>query len=196
MNTASIIEYLDAHMSEKRRKHTEGVRDTAMELARRYGADEAKAEIAALCHDIYRGVPVEELDRMVKELGLDKARYLGNANLSHGKLAEQMLPELFGIEDRDILNAVSYHTTGRAGMSVLEKVVFLADAIEPNRDYPGVEELRRVTEDSLDLGCYRSLTGTIRHLEEQGMGPADIDPDTLKAADYFRGILEKKDHGK
>jgi predicted HD superfamily hydrolase involved in NAD metabolism len=179
-------------MSDKRRRHTEGVRNTALSMARKWGADVCKAERAALYHDIYRGVQVEELNRMVAELGLDAERYMDNANLAHGKLAAAMIPSLFGEEDEDVINAVSFHTTGRPGMSLLEKIIFLADAIEPGRDYTGVTAIREAAEKDLDLGCLKSLTGTIRHLREQGMDDSVIDPDTLNAAKYFEELLEKK----
>ncbi len=133
----AIKEYIEKHLSEKRRVHTEGVRKTAVELARLYGADEKKAETAALFHDMYRGLSAEILNGYVKQLGLDD-KYLNNCNLAHGKIAAVAMQEDFGIQDPDILNAVSYHTTGRPGMSKLEKIIYIADAIEPNRDYPGV----------------------------------------------------------
>ena len=94
-----------------------------------------------------------------------------------------MLEKKYGVEDRDVLNAVSYHTTGRAGMSTLEKVVFLADAIEPGRNYPGVEEVREAAEKGLDEGCLRSMLGTIEHVQDQG---AYLDEDTIEAAEFLK----------
>ena len=81
-----IKEYIERNYSEKRKLHTEGVRKTAIELARKYGADEKKAEIAALFHDMYRGVPEKSLNYYVKNLELDD-KYLNNCNLAHGKIA-------------------------------------------------------------------------------------------------------------
>ena len=138
-------------LSEKRRLHTLGVRDTAVALALKYGADPSKAEIAALAHDLYRGLRGEELNKTVKELGLSD-KYLDNPNLAHGKIAASMLRSRYGVDDEEILNAVSFHTTGRKDMGTLEKVVFLADAIEPGRDYPGVEAVREASEVSLEAG--------------------------------------------
>ncbi len=175
-------------LSDKRRVHTLGVRDTALALADRYGADPGKAEIAALAHDLYRGLRGEELNKTVKELGLPD-KYLDNPNLAHGKIAAIMLEKKYGVEDREILNAVSYHTTGRAGMSTLEKVVFLADAIEPGRNYPGVEEVREAAEKGLDEGCLRSMLGTIEHVQDQG---AYLDEDTTEAAEYLRRTNDKQ----
>ena len=159
-------------LSDKRRIHTLGVKDTAIALAKKYGADPLKAEIAALAHDLYRGLRGEDLNKTVRDLGLDE-KYLDDPNLAHSKIASIMLREKYGVEDSDILNAVSFHTTGRRNMSTLEKVVFLADAIEPGRNYPGVE----------DEGCLCSMLGTIRHVQEQG---AYLDEDTIEAAEFLK----------
>ena len=164
------------------------MRDTALALADRYGADPEKAEIAALAHDMYRGLRGEELNKTVKELGLPD-KYLDNPNLAHGKIAAIMLEEKYGVEDRDILKAVSFHTTGRKNMSTLEKIIFLADAIEPGRNYPGVEEVREAAEKGLDEGCLRSMTGTIKHVQDQG---AYLDEDTTEAAEYLRRTNDKQ----
>ena len=115
-----IKDYIEKNFSEKRKIHTEGVRTTAIELAKRYGADPQKAEIAALFHDMYRGVSENSLNYFVKHLGLD-SKYLNNCNLAHGKIAAIIMQRDFEIEDPDIINAVSYHTTGRPGMSLLKR---------------------------------------------------------------------------
>lgn len=177
-----LLDSVMTELSDKRRIHTLGVRDTALALCDRYGADPKKAEIAALAHDLYRGLRGEELNKTVKELGLDD-KYLDNPNLAHGKIAAIMLEKKYGVSDRDILNAVSYHTTGRRGMSTLEKIVFLADAIEPGRTYPGVEEVREAAETGLDDGCLRSMLGTIRYVQDQG---AYLDEDTIEAAEFLK----------
>ncbi len=137
-----ICEFAEKNLSEKRKIHTDGVRKTAALLAERFGADPEKADIAALCHDIYRGKTVDEINDYVNKIGLD-TKYINNPNLAHGKIAAYVMESELGIDDGDILNAVKYHTTGRAGMSLLEKIIFIADAIEPGRDYPGVEEIRK-----------------------------------------------------
>ena len=134
MNTDSINNYIEKNFSEKRKVHTEGVRRTAIALAEKYGADVEKAELAALFHDMYRGVSEDVLNYYIKHLDLDK-KYLNNCNLAHSKIAAIIMKRDYGIEDEDIINAVSYHTTGRPGMSLLEKIIYIADAIEPNRNY-------------------------------------------------------------
>lgn len=186
MNTDSINSYIEKNFSEKRKVHTEGVRTTAVKLAEKYGADSEKAEQAALFHDMYRGVSEDVLNYYVKHLNLDK-KYLNNCNLAHGKIAAIIMKRDYGIEDEDIINAVSYHTTGRPGMTLLEKIIYIADAIEPNRNYPGVELLREAAERDLDEACLLSLTRTIEYVQGQGNY---LDNDTLLARDYFRAIRQ------
>ncbi|MBQ9180393.1 MAG: bis(5'-nucleosyl)-tetraphosphatase (symmetrical) YqeK [Firmicutes bacterium] len=171
-----------AKLTEKRLVHTEGVRRTAAGLCEIYGEDKEKVDLAVCFHDLYRGKQAEELDRLIEKYGVPE-RYKGNANLAHGKLAAAAMEQDYGLTDEDVLNAVSFHTTGRAAMSTMEKIVFLADAIEPGRDYPGVDALRKMAEESLDKACLMSLEGTIKFLEEQGV--ADIDTDTIEARDYL-----------
>lgn len=179
-----ILEYIRARLKESRLQHTYRVAETAVAMALREGADVRKAEIAALLHDCARNLPSERLNSLVDELGLPR-RYRDNVNLSHSKVGAAFADRLFDIEDREILDAISYHTTGRSGMGTLEKIVFLADAIEPGRDYPGVEAIRDAAEESLDRGCLKSLEGTIEFLKA-----ADkfIDNDTIEA---FNDIKEK-----
>lgn len=185
-----IKEYIERNYSEKRKIHTEGVRVTAMKLARRYGADPAKAELAALFHDMYRGVSENSLNYYVKHLGLDE-KYMNNCNLAHGKIAAIVMKRDFDISDDDIVNAVSYHTTGRENMSLLEKIIYLADAIEPNRVYPGVDELRKLADEDLDKACLSSLTNTINFVRASGKY---LDEETVRAKeDLERKIKEKEE---
>ncbi len=110
-------------------------------------------------------------------------------DFAHSKIGAEMSREIFGIEDEDILNAIAYHTTGRAGMSTLEKTVFLADAIEPARDYPCVHEIRTAAETDLDKACILSMARTIQHvLEQKGWY---LHPDTVEAKKYLEEHLEE-----
>ena len=175
---AKILEYIRNNLKESRLQHTFRVAETAVAMSGREGADERRAKIAALLHDCARNLPAQRLNSLVDELGLPE-RYRNNVNLAHSKVGAAFAQSLFGIDDREILDAVSYHTT------TLEKIVFLADAIEPGRDYPGVEAIRDAAEESLDRGCLKSLEGTIEFLKA-----ADkfIDNDTIEA---FNDIKEK-----
>lgn len=188
MNTAFINNYLKEHLSEKRLRHIEGVRETAVRLAEIYGEDPEKAAFAALCHDMFKE---RDLNELVEKYGLP-LKYMDEPNLAHSKVASCYMKEEMGIRDEDLLNAVSYHTTGRAGMSRLEKIIFLADAIEPGRDYPSADLIRKLAETDLDRACLVSLERTIRYLEEKGLSEDNIDPDTIDARDYFKRKEEKE----
>lgn len=181
MTLAGIKQYIESYLTEKRKRHTYAVALEAVSLAKLYGEDELKAQVAALFHDTYRGKPIEILDSLVREFGLDDS-YLGNSNLSHGKIAAIVMRRDFEILDKDVINAVAYHTTGRAGMSDLEKIIYLADAIEPGRRYPGVEELRRLAYANLNKACIKAMGLSIEYIKSRGM---ELDRDTLRAKNFL-----------
>ena len=185
----TIEAYIENNATEKRKIHTEGVRQTAIKLAEKYGPlDEElrqKAELTALFHDMYRGVSTDVLNYYVKHLGLDEKRYKNNANLAHGKIAAAVMEREYGITDNDMLNAVSFHTTGRPGMSLLEKIIYIADYIEPGRKQaPNLTKLRRLAFQDLDQALLQVL-GDILHYLESINSP--IDPMTQKTYEYYLG---------
>lgn len=130
----------------------------------------------------------KDLDPWVRKYGLPDV-YLGHPNLAHSKVAAAYMEQELGVTDRDLLNAVSYHTTGRAGMSTLEKILFLADSTEPGRTFPGVDELRRLADVDLDAACAFSCRRTVKYVRERGL---DLDEDTLAAERYFEELLKEK----
>ncbi|MBQ2271613.1 MAG: nicotinate-nucleotide adenylyltransferase [Firmicutes bacterium] len=156
-----IDEVIRGRLKATRLAHTYGVVETAVGMAEKFGADPRKARTCALFHDAFREV----------------------GNLAHGAVAADYMEEEFSIIDEDMLNAVRFHTTGRKGMTVLEKILFLADAIEPNRNYPGVDDLRAMAEYDLDKACLMSLTRTIEYVKSQGQ---ELDPRTQEAAEDLR----------
>ena len=173
---------LKENLKEKRLIHTYAVADEAEKLATRYGEDIERARTAALLHDMYRNLSPAAMTMYIKQLAIDD-RYIGNVNLAHSKIAAVVMKLNYGIEDEDMINAVSYHTTGRAGMSLLEKIIFLADAIEPARNYPGVDEVRKEAYIDIDRACILSLEGTISFLRSKD---AYIDSDTIDALNYLK----------
>ena len=188
MNTDFIYKFLRENLSEKRLRHIEGVKKTAGYLAEKYGENPEKAEIAALFHDMYRKLSDSEIDFYIKKIGLEEYRYKSNPNLIHSKVAAFNMKEIYGIEDEDLINAVSFHTTGRAGMSKLEKIIFISDAVEPSRSYPSVGVLRNLAEHDLNRACLVSLESTVKFLEKEGI---EIDRDTIEAREYFRKMMER-----
>ena len=182
-----IEKYVKSHLSDKRWNHTVNVVSEAEKLCQMYGGDMEKCVTAAIFHDVVKELPNEELNALVRKFGFDE-KYIDSPNLSHGKIAAALLKHEWGIDDEDIINAVSYHTTGRAGMSKTEKIVFIADAIEPTRVYNGVEAIRKATYEDLDRGCLKSLTDTVEHLKEKGV--SYIDEDTLRAREWFEEQID------
>lgn len=182
-----IEKYVKNHLSDKRWNHTVNVVSEAEKLCQMYGGDMEKCVTAAIFHDVVKELPNEELNALVRKFGFDE-KYIDSPNLSHGKIAAALLKHEWGIDDADIINAVSYHTTGRAGMSKTEKIVFIADAIEPTRVYNGVEAIRKATYEDLDRGCIKSLTDTVEHLKEKGV--SYIDEDTLRAREWFEEQID------
>lgn len=181
MNKDYIYEYMEKVLTEKRKIHTLAVRDLAIELAQAYGEDEEKAEIAAVCHDLFKCISVAEMNIYVSEFGLE-SQFMNNMNLAHGRIAAAFSEKNLGIEDADILNAVKYHTTGRANMSKLEKIIYLADAIEPNRKFKSVNAIRAWAFKDLNKACLMAVTYTVDYLKFKGI---DIDPNTLGALEHL-----------
>jgi predicted HD superfamily hydrolase involved in NAD metabolism len=170
MQFEQMMATVEAQLPEKRWKHTLGVIESSVELAKRFGADPDKARIAALLHDIAKYWPAQRQREAVEAdghpAGLDTLQY--DKPLWHSHAGAYVARTEFGIEDEEILDAIRYHTSGRIGMTLLEKVVCLADYIEPGRDYPGVEELRKLAETSLERALLAGFDGTIMHLIETG----------------------------
>ena len=179
---------IKGYLTEKRRIHTEAVVETALKLCEVYGEDAEKAELAATFHDLYRGVKTDCINYHVLHLGLEE-KYKDNANLAHGKIAAYVMEHNYNIKDQDVLNAVSYHTTGRAGMSLLEKIIYIADAIEPNRVYPGVEKIRDMAFKDIDRACLMSMENTISFVNKTGNY---LDIDTIEAKEWFDRVIKEK----
>ncbi len=181
-----ITQYIERNMTEKRRIHTYAVVAVAKKLARRYGEDMEKAELAALFHDFFREVSNSAMNVYVRQLGLNPV-YLDKGNLAHSKIAALLMERDYQIKDRDIINAVSFHTTGRADMSRLEEIIYLADAIEPNRVYQGIESIRETAYENLDKACLLSLEHSIEYISKRGLY---LDRDTVMAR---KSLLRKLD---
>lgn len=179
----SIDEYLKKHLKESRYRHTLGVVKLAGELAEKYGADKDKAMLAAKLHDVCKSdeYPVDTMNEYVLRFDLDN-RYINNTRLAHSKVASRIIPEKFGINDREVLDAIDCHTTGKPAMSMLEKIVFIADATEEGRDYPGVSELRKLAFDNIDKACFKAMDETIELVKSRGQY---LDEDSVIARNYY-----------
>lgn len=154
-------------IGKKRFSHSMRVMETAVELALLYGVPVNKTRIAAILHDCGRLRDCKSLIKhfMERNIIIDSDTAV-NTNLHHAVLGRFLAYDTFCITDIDILNAIRYHTTGRANMTILEKIVYLADAIEPKREYEGVGDIRKMAMKDLDEALVMSLINTCGYLKK------------------------------
>lgn len=164
MERDEALAIVKQHLPEKRYIHTIGVMETAIELAKKYGCDERKAELAGIFHDYAKYRPVEEMRQVIIKERMPQELLKFHSELWHGPVGAFLVKKEVGISDEEILHAIRYHTTGRPNMTVLEKVVFLADYIEPNRSFPGVEQVRELSKDNLNLAVLQAVSNTVQFL--------------------------------
>ncbi|RID89491.1 HD domain-containing protein [Peribacillus asahii] len=164
MNRNEALQLVKAQLTEKRYVHTLGVAESAVELAERYGADIKKAELAAIFHDYAKFRPKEEMKQIIMEQNITKDLLDYHSELWHAPVGAYLVEQEAGITDQEILDAIAYHTSGRIGMTLLDKIVYLADYIEPGRSFPGVEEVRKLAEQNLDAAVIQAVRNTINFL--------------------------------
>lgn len=161
-----LVDRLHQALKEKRFHHVLRVEQTAIRLAKQNGVDVEKASIAGLCHDYAKQRPDQDFINEIRQKGLDpELLNYGNA-IWHGIVGAELIKDELGIWDEDILNAVRHHTTGAAVMSKLEQVIYMADYIEPARDFVGVETARQLTESDLGAGVAYQTKHTLEYLIE------------------------------
>ncbi|MGN0445502.1 MAG: bis(5'-nucleosyl)-tetraphosphatase (symmetrical) YqeK [Acutalibacteraceae bacterium] len=134
-----------------RYQHSRNVAKAALKLAERNGADLEKAYVCGLLHDVEKNAPKEEQKRYMKQLGETLPQYVfDNPKLWHAPAGAAYVRDELGIVDEEMIHAIKYHTTGRPGMTVLERIIYVADFISDERDYPGVEKVRETAYRNLD----------------------------------------------
>lgn len=177
-------------LSARRYEHTLNVKKLAVELAKRNGVEEKKAALAALLHDIAKELPKDELLRIIREDAIitDNAAQHTPA-VWHGGAAAVIARDEYGVDDPEILSAIACHTTGKAGMTKLDKIIYMADMASYERDYPEAEALRRSVRQDLTRGTIEGLGMSIAWLKAQGK---PVDGETLAAyadlrARYYGG---------
>ena len=152
----------------KRMPHVLGTEQEAIRLARQYGADVTKAQIAALLHDCTKKLNRDEQLALCAHYGIvPDPLERQTLKLLHAKTGAAVARDLFGVDD-DIYNAIYWHTTGKADMTVLEKVIYMADYVEPNRVFDGVDDLRDAVHTDLDMGLLMGLQDSIEEMTERG----------------------------
>lgn len=156
-------------LSEKRYNHSIGVMEEACRLAAHHQADVQKAEVAGLLHDCAKYIGVQEAETMLRRFGeepdeIQKVSF----QLLHGLLGYHIAKEQYDVTDEGILQAIYWHTTGKAGMTLLEKIIFVADYTEPGRDFSGLDEIRKTAYRDLDLCVQLCADSTIRYVLSKG----------------------------
>ncbi len=165
MELINIKQLLKSSLTHKRYQHSLAVQATAVGLAKKYNCSIDKASIAGLIHDCAKDLPLEELLNYVERFGiiLDSVTKK-QTELIHAVVGAELARREFGIHDQEILDAIRYHTTGRNNMMLLEKIIYLADYIEPNRKFPGVDDLRNVALSNLDKATLMATNQTISYI--------------------------------
>ena len=173
------LEFLSNQIDEKKLRHSIATAKQAVELAKIYGQDENKAYIAGLLHDVAKGKCRYGLEKTALEYCVDIDEFeLSNPELIHGKLGAKMVEKELGIDDEDILNAICWHTTGRENMSMLEKIVYIADLTEPGRNFDNIDKLRELARIDIDSAMIMSLKGVMDFVKSKGF---TLHPNSEKA---------------
>ncbi|WP_046173892.1 bis(5'-nucleosyl)-tetraphosphatase (symmetrical) YqeK [Domibacillus indicus] len=177
MERNKALEIVKAQLTDKRYVHTLGVTETAVNLAKQYGADIQKAELAAIFHDYAKFRPKEEMKKILLEEKEDDRLFDFHHELWHAPAGAVLVRREAGIKDKEVLSAIRWHTTGRPGMTLLEKIVYLADYIEPGRLFPGVEEVRKIAEQNLNQAVLAAVKNSILFLmgKQQPVFPVTMD---------------------
>ena len=178
MNIEQYLSELDA-LSEYRRVHSLNVSKEAVRFAEKYGADVEKARLAGLLHDVTKETDGDKQLQIIEKGGIILSETEKRSpKLWHAISGACYVRDMLGIDDPDIFNAIRFHTTARAGMSMLEKVVFLADFTSAERDYPDIDIIREHAENSLEEGMLYGLKFTLSRLIGRGNL---VSPDALAA---------------
>ena len=184
----ALLAKMETVMPEKRLRHCLGVEKAARELAERFGLDVEKAGLAGLLHDYAKKVSDEDFLSLIDKYQLDPDLKNWGNNVWHGMVGIYKIQEDLGIEDAEILRAIEIHTVGSGTMSELDKVVYVADYIEHNRDFPGVDKARELSQRSLNQAVAYETARTVEHLVHKGM---PIYPQTLETYNAFVGYLKE-----
>lgn len=182
---------MEKTLDEKRYEHTLGVAYTACALSMKYNEDLKKAELAGLLHDCAKCLDND------KRISICEKHHISiteverrNPFLLHAKVGSFIAMETYKVKDSDVINAILNHNTGRPGMSMLEKIIYVADYIEPNRKQaPNLSEIRKLAFENLDEALLIILKDTLNYLKTCG---GEIDPMTQKTYEYYVGVIDTK----
>ena len=189
VNINELRDILKIRLSKKRYTHSLNVADAALKLAEKYGADIEKAYLAGLVHDICKEVPTDEQLAMAQKCrqGIDETEQKIPA-LYHSAAGSWYGENVLHIHDEDILNAVRYHTTGRAGMSRLEECVYLADLISEDRTYKDVGRMRRLAFEDINGAMLEAARFTLSDVIAKG---SFIPENSMQTYNYYTALIKQ-----
>lgn len=190
MTREKMVVRLKGKINDRRLEHSYGVEYTAACLAMVHGADVEKARIAGLLHDCAKGLPTKDKLEKARKHGLPISKYEEkNPDMLHAKLGAFYARYKYDVLDEEILDAICYHTTGRPNMSLLDKIIFVADYIEPNRRMlPEMEQIRKEAFLNLDQCVIHILKNTLDYLHNTTL---EMDYMTQKTYDYY--VVNKRE---
>lgn len=183
VSKVELNRYIKKHLSYARYEHTIGVAKVARELAEINHVSPQKAEIAALCHDIAKNLTIEQMKKIIKDQKIELSEdEKTSIEVWHAILAPVLAREDLEIYDAEILQSIRWHTTGKENMSTLDKIIYIADMIEPKREFKGVNEIREEAYKDLDKSVVMGIDHTIKYLVQR---KSPIDINSVKARNYI-----------
>lgn len=186
-----VKKYLKEHLKPARYQHVMGVKKAAVALGEKYDYDLNACTMAALYHDILKEEDKTSLESFIHRHGETPGESIHSWRTMHAQAGAIFAKEVAGVEDEDILNAIRYHTTGRKGMGMLEKIIFMADYIEEGRSFNGVDKVRKLAFKDLDLAMLKSLDLSLINLIQKGNY---IMPSSLETRNDFLERIIKRSH--
>ena len=188
-----IKKELSKKLKKERFEHTVGVMYTSASLAMRYGANIEKAMTAGLLHDCGKYCSAKEQLKLCEKykITLTDLEHSMPA-LIHAKLGAYLAENEYGIKDREVLDAITYHTTGRPEMTMLEKILYIADYIEPYRNKAAnLDDIRHMAFTDIDMAAYVILDDTLSYIRKTGR---NIDTQTVDTYEYYKGIIKEREN--
>ena len=190
MTVKDYEEIISKRMKSARFKHSKNVAKEAVRLAKKYGADVRKAEIAGILHDATKETPDDEQLMLIQRAGIALTEMeRSSRKLWHAISGSAFVQVELGIDDKEIIDSIRYHTTGRANMTLLDKVIFVADFISADRDYDGVDKMRKIADKDLDEAVLEGMSFTMADLAQRKITLA---PDTFEGYNYMASLRAKK----
>ncbi|WP_057491748.1 bis(5'-nucleosyl)-tetraphosphatase (symmetrical) YqeK [Streptococcus orisasini] len=188
MTRENLLEKLKSQVSKKRLQHMLGVEKASIYLAEINGYDPEKAGLAGLLHDYAKELSNEEFLALIDKYHLNPELKNWGNEVWHGLVGIYKIQEDLGLKDKEILRAIEIHTVGSSEMTMLDKIVYVADYIECNRDFPGVNKAREIAEQSLDEAVAFETVHTVEHLAHRAV---PIYPQTIETYNAYVGYLRE-----